>query len=138
MVAVTNKHAGPLNIAGVEARPGATVEVPEKKFEAWKGGNAASIWIEQGLVVEGKTDGKVKPVAQPNLSTVTTGGTGDPGKSSTGVAQGSNDDLAGDQKSAADVRAEKLERARALGHNPNNNVSNAKLDEMLAQGKVGE
>ncbi|QIG76487.1 hypothetical protein EVC26_041 [Rhizobium phage RHph_I72] len=134
MVAVTNKHVGPLVIAGVEVRPGATAEVEDKKFEAWKGGNAAQIWMDKGLVVEGKGDGKVKKVAEPNLSTVTTGGTGDPSQSATGVAQGSNEDLAGAQK----TRAEKLDQARALGHNPNNNISNAKLDEMIAQGKVGE
>ncbi|QIG74960.1 hypothetical protein EVC13_039 [Rhizobium phage RHph_I65] len=127
MVAVTNKHVGPLVIAGVEVRPGATAEVDDNKFEAWKGGNAAQIWMDQGLVVEGKGDGKVKKVAQPNLSTVTTGATGAPG-TNTGDTE----------KSAADVRAEKLEQARTLGHNPNNNISNAKLDEMIAQGKVGE
>ena len=50
MANVKNNHDALLNVAGVDIRPGATAAVDDQKLKVWKGGHAATIWIEQGLV----------------------------------------------------------------------------------------
>lgn len=60
---VKNGHDAVLNVAGVDLRPGTTAAVDAKAFDTWKLGNAASIWLEQGLIVPGgKSGDKVKEV----------------------------------------------------------------------------
>lgn len=48
---VTNKHKGTLVVAGVTIRPGASAEVDDKRLRQWANGNAAKVWMEQGLIV---------------------------------------------------------------------------------------
>lgn len=63
---VKNEHDAVLNVAGVDIRPGTTAAVDAKAFDTWKLGNAASIWLEQGLIVPGgKSGDKVKEVKAP-------------------------------------------------------------------------
>ena len=63
---VKNEHDAVLNVAGVDIRPGTTAAVDAKAFDTWKLGNAASIWLEHGLIVPGgKSGDKVKEVKAP-------------------------------------------------------------------------
>lgn len=105
----TNNHDGVLHIAGVDVRPGATVEVDSTEFAAWKRGNAASHWLKLGIVT---TDESVK--VEPA-----------PAKQEPTKPAGEGDEPKHD-------RAELFARAKELGLNPNATTSTKKLEEMVA------
>lgn len=102
---VTNNHTGVLNVAGVDIRPGATSAVDAKTFGTWKLGNAASIWLDQELIVVGdKSGSKIKEVKAKEPET-------DAGKGADGKVD----------------RAAFLARAKELDLGLKANVSNADL-----------
>ena len=105
---VTNKHDAALDVAGISVRPKATVAVEERDFNAWKTGHAASIWLEQGLIVTGKA-----AAAKPEPET-----DGDDGD---------------DDKGAKPDRAALLARAKELKLDLPANISNTKLAEAVAE-----
>ncbi|UQS95079.1 hypothetical protein Pam3_08 [Pseudanabaena phage Pam3] len=108
---VTNKHDAALDVAGITVRPKATVAVEERDFKTWKTGHAASIWLEQGLIVAGKTaDAKAEPE--------TNDGEGD----GSGSGSGAKPD-----------RAALLARAKELKLDLPANISNTKLAEAVAE-----
>lgn len=106
---VTNNHDAALNIAGVDARPGATVEVEDEAFASWKTGHAASIWLKNGLVSEGGAKKSKEEKQAP--------------------AQTSDEEKAAQEKE----RVELLEKARELGLNPNANTGTEKLKALIAE-----
>lgn len=50
---VKNNHTSPLFVAGVEINPGAEAAIDEVKLKQWANGNAAKIWMEQGIITPG-------------------------------------------------------------------------------------
>lgn len=111
---VTNKHDAALDVAGITVRPKATVAVEERDFKTWKTGHAASIWLEQGLIVAGKTaDAKVEP--------------------ETGDGDGEGDGGSGSGSGAKPDRAALLARAKELKLDLPANISNTKLAEAVAE-----
>lgn len=156
MSKVTNKHEGILNVAGVEVRPGKTVEVDETALRQWANGNAAKQWIKGGLI---ETDAKLdtKPRERKSTTTVTntvvqtapTGGNEArialEGKAAAlGIdftAETSDEDLTNavaeaEQEAAKGEREALLTEARALGLNPNANVGTEKLKQQIADKKA--
>lgn len=51
---VKNNHTSTLSVAGVEISPGAEAAVEEVKLKQWANGNAAKIWMEQGIITPGE------------------------------------------------------------------------------------
>ena len=154
MAKVTNNHNAPLHIAGVDVAPGKTVEVADKAFKQWSHGNAARVWLEQGLV-KSDTKGEKRPTTK--TTTVTTEG-GDNGGASTPNAERlalqeraaalgidftdetSDEDLTNavteaEEEAGKAERETLLKEARDLGLNPNANTSTAKLKEQIAAKK---
>ena len=105
---VMNKHNAPLNVAGVDIRPGAAAEVPEDRLEKWANGHAAKTWLKLGLIVPAEA---------------LEDDTDDDG----------DDDGAGDDTEAE--RQKLLAEARELGLNPNVNTGIPKLTAMIAEKK---
>lgn len=157
MAKVTNKHSAPLHIAGVDVRPGATAEVPTDAFKRWSLGNAARVWLEQGLITS-DVKGEIKKASRTTTTTVENG---NPGGTTTppnqerlalearaaalGIdftADTSDEDLT-NAVAEAEQEAEKAERdalfaeARSLGLNPNANTGTEKLKEQIAAKKQG-
>lgn len=108
---VTNKHDALLNIAGVDVRPGATAAVDDKALESWKTGNAASLWLEQELVVIGDKSGSKAKEPKSAEPKAPAGGEGS--------GEGKVD------------RAAYLQKAKDLDLGLPANVSNAKLVEAV-------
>ena len=157
MSKVTNKHDAPLNIAGVDVRPGASVEIDDTALKNWANGNAAKLWLKAGLV---ETTAKLD--TSPRKPTKTTTKTVENGNSGGGVqvnearlalegkaaalgidfsAETSDEDLTNavaeaEQEAAKNDREKLLKEARDLGLNPNANTSDAKLKEMIAAKKA--
>jgi len=141
MTKVTNNHKGLLNVAGVGVRPGAEVEVDETAFKQWSHGNAAKIWLEQGLVTS-----NTKGDAPKSKKGDKDGGANDrsalEGRASAlGIAftaETSDEDLTNavaeaEQKAADGEREALLKQARDLGLNPNANTGTEKLKKLIAE-----
>jgi ribonuclease D len=138
MTKVTNNYTGILNVGGTDIRPGATVEIASNVFDKWRLGNAAKLWLEQGLIV---SDTAVTPVENTNPPTerelLESKATG------LGVAFPS--DISDDDLLNAILEAEEaaktgdrealLKEARDLGLNPNINTGVEKLKKMIADKK---
>ena len=142
MTKVTNNHDAALNVAGVDVRPGATVEVDKGAFEKWTNGHAAKTWLKQGIIsADTKVDlGKAK---EPN------GDLNDRQKlearaTELGIAftaDTSDEDLTNalaeaEQEAAKDEREALLKEARSLGLNPNANTGTEKLKKLIADKKA--
>lgn len=138
MTKVTNNHDAPLNVAGVDVRPGATVEVDEKAFKNWANGNAAKLWLKQGLVVA-DTEVSVKDAKDNDAQTERHQLEGR--ASTLGIAY--DDETADDDLLNAVLEAEEaakdgeretlLAEARSLGLNPNANTGTEKLKKLIAE-----
>lgn len=109
---VKNNHNARLDIAGVEARPGATVAVPLRDFESWKLGHAAKTWLEDGLVEEVSNAEAVKVEKKAAKANAETGGEG------SGAQTGTDGRV---------DRAAYLAKAKELDLGLKANVSNADL-----------
>lgn len=151
MIKVTNKHAGMLNIAGQDARPGATVAVEDKAFEAWSKGNGAKTWIKMKLVVvEGQ---QVAAKTEPATVDPVANTTEDLKARATKLGITFNEDISDDDllnevlaaeqqadqiaaNASEDERLALLEEARALGLNPNKNTGIEKLKKQIADKKA--
>lgn len=140
MTKVTNNHTGLLNVAGTEVRPGATVEVDKGAFDKWTHGNAAKLWLAQGLVT---TDAKAAPAAkskdnQTDREQLEARATG---HGIAFTAETSDEDLLNavleaDEKAKDEERTALLKEARDLGLNPNANTGTDKLKKMIADKKA--
>lgn len=107
MTKITNNHSATLNIAGVDVRPGATVEVDAGVFEKWIHGHAAKTWLKLGVI-------------SADQGTAITAETSDEDRQ-TAVSEVHENE-----------RETLLQRARALGLNPNVNTGTEKLKKMIA------
>lgn len=157
MSKVTNKHDGILNVAGVDVRPGASVEVDDTALKNWANGNAAKQWLKQGLIESSlKLDTSPRKASKTTTTVVENGqgGSGAGGNearlalegkaSGLGIdfsAETSDEDLTNavaeaEQEAAKSEREKLLQEARDLGLNPNANTSDAKLKEMIASKKA--
>lgn len=143
MTKVTNNHSAPLNVAGVDVRPGATVEVDKGAFDKWTNGHAAKQWLKQGLVVaDTKVD--VKTVQGDDAQTERQQLEGR--ASALGIdftAETSDEDLLNavleaEEKAKDSERDALLKEARDLGLNPNANTGTEKLRKMIADKKTAQ
>lgn len=142
MTKVTNNHSAPLNVAGVDVRPGATVEVDKGAFDKWTNGHAAKQWLKQGII---SADTKVdtSKAKEPN-TTLTERQMLEARAAELGIAftaDMSDEDLTnaiaeGEQAKAQDDREVLLKEARDLGLNPNANTGVDKLKKMIADKKA--
>lgn len=142
MTKVTNNHFAALNVAGVDVRPGATVEVDKGAFEKWTNGNAAKQWLKQGII---SADTKVdtSKAKDPNPS-LTDRQKLEARASELGIAftaETSDEDLTNavaeaEQEAAKDEREALLKEAHDLGLNPNANTGVDKLKKMIADKKA--
>ena len=142
MTKVTNNHSAPLNVAGVDVRPGATVEVDKGAFDKWTNGHAAKQWLKQGTITaDTKVDTSKTKDANPSL---TERQKLEARASELGIAftaDTSDEDLTnaiaeGEQAKAQDDREALLKEARNLGLNPNTNTGVDKLKKMIADKKA--
>ena len=142
MTKVTNNHSAPLNVAGVDVRPGATVEVDKGAFDKWTNGHAAKQWLKQDIIT---ADTKVDTfkAKEPNPS-LTERQKLEARASELGIAftaDTSDEDLSNavaeaEQEAAKDERETLLKEARDLGLNPNANTGVDKLKKMIADKKA--
>lgn len=141
MTKVTNNYTGLLNVAGTEVRPGATVEVDKGAFDKWSLGNAAKLWLKQGLVTtDTKTpaaakDAKVNLTDREQLEARATG------HGIAFTADTSDEDLLNavleaDEAAKNNEREALLKEARDLGLNPNANTGTEKLKKLIADKKA--
>lgn len=141
MTKVTNKHDGLLNVAGLDVRPGATVEVDDKAFKTWANGNAAKLWLKNGIVV---ADAKVAVKDVKGNDTQTERQLLEGRASGLGLAydaETSDEDLLNavleaEQNQTQTERDTLLAEARALGLNPNANTGTEKLKKMIEAKKA--
>lgn len=159
MSKVTNKHDGILNVAGVEVRPGKTVEVDDTALKLWVNGNGAKQWLKAGII---EID-NLKLDTSPRKPTKTTTTVVENGQQSGGgneaatarlalegkaaglgidfTAETSDEDLTNavaeaEQEAAKGERDALLKEARDLGLNPNANTGLDKLRKMIADKKA--
>lgn len=142
MTKVTNNHNAPLNVAGVDVRPGATVEVPDTAFKNWSHGNAAKHWLKEKIITSStKVDvSDVKPAGDDLTERQKLEAQAD----ALGIAftpQTSDDDLVNalteaQEQATVDERESLMAEARSLGLNPNVNTGIAKLKKMIADKKA--
>lgn len=138
MTKVTNNYTGLLNVAGTEVRPGATVEVDKGAFDKWSLGNAAKLWLKQGLVV---ADTKVSVKDAKDNDAQTERQQLEGRASALGIAydaETADDDLLNAvleaEEAAKDGERETLlAEARSLGLNPNANTGTEKLKKLIAE-----
>lgn len=142
MTKVTNNHSAPLNVAGVDVRPGATVEVDAGAFDKWTNGHGAKQWLKQGIIsADAKVNTSKTKDANPSL---TERQKLEARASELGIAftaDTSDEDLTnaiaeGEQAKAQDDREALLKEARDLGLNPNANTGVDKLKKMIADKKA--
>lgn len=159
MSKVTNKHVGILNVAGVEVRPGASVEVDDQALKNWANGNAAKQWLKQGLIETSlKLDTSPRKATKTTTTTVENGqnGSGAPANEARLALEGkaaglgidftaetSDEDLTNavaeaEQEAAKGERDALLVEARGLGLNPNANISTEKLKQQIADKKSAQ
>lgn len=140
MTNVTNKHTAALNVAGVDIRPGATASVPTENFKKWCNGNAAKIWLSQGIIVADEKAPTAKAKAEPQTDREKL----EARATELGVAfdaETSDEDLVNavaeaEQEAATAEREALLEEARSLGLNPNANTGTPKLKKMIEEKKA--
>ena len=143
MTKVTNKHTGLLNVAGVEVRPDATVEVNSTAFKNWANGNAAKLWLKQGLVV---ADTKVDVKDAKGNDAQTERQQLEGRASALGIAfdgETADDDLLNAVLEAEEAAKDSerdalLAEARSLGLNPNANTGTEKLKKLIAEKKAAQ
>lgn len=141
MTKVTNNHDAPLNVAGVEVRPGATVEVDKGAFDKWTNGHAAKQWLKQEIIT---TDAKVDVSKAPEPTAATEREQLQARADELGIAYSadtSDEDLTNavaeaEETAAKSERENLLKEARDLGLNPNANTGTAKLKKMIADKKA--
>lgn len=142
MTKVTNKHTAPLNVAGTDVRPGATVEVDTKKFKQWANGNAAKTWLEIGLIdADTKVDTKAKstatdPQTERQKLEAQAAGLGIAFDAETSDEDLTNAISEAQEASQTAERDNLLKEARDLGLNPNANTGIEKLKKMIADKKA--
>ena len=140
MTKVTNHHTAGLNIAGVDIRPGATASVPSEDFKKWCMGNAAKIWLGQGII---SADDKPAQAAAP-ATDPTERQQLEAQATELGVAfeaDTSDEDLVNaiaeaEQEAGKTEREALLQEARSLGLNPNANTGVDKLRKMIEEKKA--
>lgn len=138
MTKVTNNHDAPLNVAGVDVRPGATVEVDTGKFKKWANGGGAKVWLQQELITA-DTKSKAAP-ADPQTERQKL----EAQAAGLGIAfdaETSDEDLTNAISEAQEAaqtseRETLLKEARDLGLNPNANTGTEKLKKMIADKKA--
>lgn len=141
MTKVTNNYTGLLNVAGTEVRPGATVEVDKGAFDKWSLGNAAKLWLKQGLVT---TDAKTPAAAKDAKTNLTDREQLEARATGHGIAftaDTSDEDLLNavleaDEAAKDNEREALLKEARDLGLNPNANTGTEKLKKLIAEKKA--
>lgn len=111
MTKIRNNYQGTVNVAGVDIRPGATVFVTDKQFDAWRRGATAKNWVDQ----------KIISVLDDEAS----------------ASEGDESGFLGDNK-PKDEKTRLLERARELGLNPNANTGVPKLEKMIAEAEAAK
>lgn len=138
MAKVTNKHNGLISVAGVEIRPGATVEVDDKAAKKWSGSHVGKTWLKSGVV---DIDGvKVEPTP-PHEPTAREELEAKAAALSLDFSGETTDDdllnaiLEAEQAQAGDEREALFKEARALGLNPNANTGTDKLKKLIADKK---
>ena len=141
MTKVTNNHDAPLNVAGVDVRPGATVEVDTGKFKKWANGGGAKVWLQQELIT---ADTKVSVKDAKDNDAQTERHQLEGRASTLGIAY--DDETADDDLLNAVLEAEEaakdgeretlLAEARSLGLNPNANTGTEKLKKLIADKKA--
>lgn len=144
MTKVTNKHDAPLNVAGVDVRPGATVNVDQGDFEKWSLGNAASQWLKAGLIESDAKPKKGKEKDDQTNTQQTERERLEALAAKLGIdftAETSDEDLTNaiaeaEQDAAKNERDGLLTEARNLGLNPNANISTEKLKAQIAEKKA--
>lgn len=142
MTKVTNKHDAPLNVAGVDVRPGATVEVDTGKFKNWANGGAAKVWLAQGLIdADTKVDTKSKaaptdPQTERQKLEAQAAGLGIAFDAETSDEDLTNAISEAQEASQANERETLLKEARDLELNPNANTGTEKLKKMIADKKA--
>lgn len=142
MTKVTNNHSAPLNVAGIDVRPGASVAVPDDAFKKWSHGNAAKHWLKEKIITaDAKVDvDDVKPVGVE----LTERQKLEARANALGIAftsDTSDDDLGNaiaeaQEQATVDERESLMSEARSLGLNPNINTGIAKLKKMIAEKKA--
>lgn len=140
MTKVTNNYTGLLNVAGTEVRPGATVEVDKGAFDKWSLGNAAKLWLKQGLVTA-DTKAPAAKDAKTNLTDREQLEARATGHGISFTAETSDEDLLNavleaDEKAKDNEREALLKEARDLGLNPNANTGTEKLKKLIADKKA--
>ena len=141
MTKVTNNYTGLLNVAGTEVRPGAIVEVDKGAFDKWSLGNAAKLWLKQGLVTaDAKTPAAAKD-ANTNLTDREQLEARATGHGIAFTAETSDEDLLNvvleaDEAAKDNEREALLKEARDLGLNPNANTGTEKLKKLIADKKA--
>ena len=142
MTKVTNNHSAPLNVAGIDVRPGASVAVPDDAFKKWSHGNAAKQWLKAKIITaDAKVDvSDVKPAGDDLTERQKLEAQAD----ALGIAftpETSDDDLVNalteaQEQATVDERESLMTEARSLGLNPNVNTGVAKLKKMIADKKA--
>lgn len=143
MTKVTNKHDGLINVAGIDVRPGATVQVPDDAFKKWSHGNAAKQWLKAGVVhADTKVDLKDVPAASEADESAALRAKA----TALGISfsdETTDEDLANavkeamdEQQPGPDDRDALLAEARSLGLNPNANTGTDKLKKLIADKKA--
>ena len=154
MSKVTNKHDGLLNVAGVEIRPGKTVEIDDQALKNWANGNGAKQWLKAGIIeTDAKLDTSPRKAAAKSKEAPTGGAQDDTATARLALeakaaglgidftAETSDEDLTNavaeaEQEAAKGEREALLKEARDLGLNPNANTGTEKLKQMIADKKA--
>lgn len=141
MTKVTNNYTGLLNVAGTEVRPGATVEVDKGAFDKWSLGNAAKLWLKQGLVSADTKAPAAAKDANTNLTDREQLEIRATGHCIAFTPETSDEDLLNavleaDEAAKDDEREALLKEARDLGLNPNANTGTEKLKKLIADKKA--
>lgn len=142
MTKVTNNHDAPLNVAGVDVRPGATVEVDTGKFKKWANGGGAKVWLQQELITaDTKVDTKSKaapadPQTERQKLEAQAAGLGIAFDAETSDEDLTNAISKAQEAAQTSERETLLKEARDLGLNPNANTGTEKLKKMIADKKA--
>lgn len=139
---VKNNHKAALNVAGVDIRPGATAAVDDGRFDKWKNGNAAKIWLDQKLITTDskavKDDGgddRAKLASRASALGVNFSGDTSDEDLSKAVKDLSKAVKEAEKAAGEGEREQLLAEARELGLNPNANTGVEKLRKMIADKK---
>lgn len=145
MAKVTNNHNGIISVAGVDIRPGATVEIADKDYNNWSGRGTAKAWLKAGIVSVEGAKVKAAPAGDKEPKEPTEREALEAQAAALGLdfsGETSDEDLLNaimeaDQAQKGDEREALFKEARALGLNPNANTGTEKLKKLIAD-KKGE